>query len=103
MRTTLTIIFFLGAFIYYTSHRDKYTTYVQFKQTYASGFSDSATAVIDTKDSAIFSILYHSPERQFPTGAYFICCKSADVRANRFYLNPSVIRVTPYRVFSVKK
>jgi hypothetical protein len=103
MRTILTIIFFLGAFVYYTSHQDKYTTYIQFKQTYASGFSDSATAVIDTRDSAIFSISYHSPERLFPTGAYYLCCKSGDVRADRFYLNPSVIRVTAYRVFSVKK
>ena len=80
-----------------------FNTYVCFRQVYSSGFSDSATAVVETRDSIGFNILYHSPERKFPTGAYYIVCSHSDIPHRRFYLNPSVVKVVPYCVFSARK
>lgn len=81
-----------------------YETYVYVEQWYGSGFRDSAVFIISTMDSAKIETRYDSPSRVFPTGGFYIESSGNFTRkSERAYLNPAVVRVYPYLVFSVKK
>ena len=93
-----TVIFALC--IYFLCPSRDYVTTIRFKQTFSSGYSDSSVAVINTVDSAKFKICYHSPEKYFPTGSFYIANDEADAPTSRHYILPQVIKVEPYFVSS---
>mgnify|MGYP003473665368 CR=1 FL=1 len=93
---------FIGLSVYFDGQK-KFDTYVYFRQTYATGFQDSALAVIPTIDSAKITVFYESPQRQFPTGAWCIAYMVGSNSHYRYYAQPSVVKITPYLVFSTRK
>ena len=104
MKLSILICTLFFALLWSLTPKYNYYTYVYVEQWYGSGFRDSAVFIISTIDSAKINTAYVSPSRSFPTGGFYIeSGGDFTSKSERAYLNPAVVRVYPYLVFSVKK